>query len=203
MLTVTASLSQAFELQLSLHNIPDQQRRDFHKWLRFYLDFCNKYTLDPKLTASFAGFNEKLKSKGQSDTQRMEARRSIAMYYRMIGTLQSPSTPSSHSTAKNANSLLSSTPSGTPSPDSTGFEFRYEGADRARRQRPKRSYPADAINVDGCACRPNRAKGEFMLTIETCGPELRHSRQAEHDPLQTLNPDFQTAAYARKADNRF
>jgi hypothetical protein len=39
MLTVTASLSQAFESQLSLRNIPDQQRRDFHKWLRFYLDF--------------------------------------------------------------------------------------------------------------------------------------------------------------------
>jgi hypothetical protein len=67
MFTVTASLSQAFESQLSLRNIPDQQRRDFHKWLRFYLDFCNKYTLDPKHTASFAGFDEKLKSKGQSD----------------------------------------------------------------------------------------------------------------------------------------
>jgi len=76
MLTVPASLSQTFESQLSLRNIPDHQRRNFHKWLRFYLDFFNNYTLDPKLTASFAGFDEKLQSKGQSDAQRMEARRS-------------------------------------------------------------------------------------------------------------------------------
>jgi len=39
MLTVTASLNHAFESQLSLRNIPDQQRRDFNKWLWFYLDF--------------------------------------------------------------------------------------------------------------------------------------------------------------------
>ena len=94
MLTVPASLSQSFESQLSLRNIPDQQRRDCHKWLRFYLDFCAKYASDPKLTASFAGFDEKLKIKGQSDAQRMEARRAIAIYYRIIGTLQSQTAPS-------------------------------------------------------------------------------------------------------------
>ena len=119
MLTVTASLSQAFESHLSLRNIPDQQRRYCHKRLRFYLDFCAKYASDPKLTASFAGFDEKLQSKGQSDAQRMEARRSIAIYYRMIGTLQSPSAPSGNSTAKNANNPPPSTPPGTPNPDSS------------------------------------------------------------------------------------
>ncbi|MDP2204284.1 MAG: integron integrase [Methylicorpusculum sp.] len=119
MLTVTASLSQAFESQLCLRNIPYQQRRDFHKWLRFYLDFCAKYASDPKLTASFAGFDEKLKIKGQSDAQRKEARRSIAIYYRMIGTLQSPPAPSGNLTAKNANNPLLSTLSGTSNPDSS------------------------------------------------------------------------------------
>ena len=119
MLTVTASLSHAFESQLSLRNIPDQQRRNFHKWLRFYLDFCAKYTYDSNLTASFAEFDEKLKSKGQSDAQRQQARRSIAIYYRMIGTIQSPPTPSGNSTAKNANNPLPSTSSDTPNPDSS------------------------------------------------------------------------------------
>lgn len=47
MLTVPASLSQTFESQLSLRNIPDQQRRDCHKWLRFYLDFCAKNGSSP------------------------------------------------------------------------------------------------------------------------------------------------------------
>jgi hypothetical protein len=35
---VPASLSEAFKTQLGLRNIPEQQRRDFHMWLRFYLD---------------------------------------------------------------------------------------------------------------------------------------------------------------------
>lgn len=119
MLTVPASLSQTFESQLSLRNIPDQQRRNFHKWLRFYLDFCNKYNLNPKVTASFAGFDEKLKIKGQSDLQRMEARRSITIYYRMIGTLQSPQAPSGNPATTNANNPLLSTSSGTMNPDSS------------------------------------------------------------------------------------
>ncbi|MDI1232517.1 MAG: hypothetical protein PSU93_15400 [Methylobacter sp.] len=109
MLPVPASLSQAFESQLAQRNIPDQQRSDFHKWLRFYLDFCAKYVLDPKLTASFAGFDQKLQSKGQSNQQRLQARRAVAIYYRMIGTIQSPPAPSGNSAAKNANNHLPST----------------------------------------------------------------------------------------------
>ncbi|MGR8932316.1 MAG: integron integrase [Gammaproteobacteria bacterium] len=97
MLVVSASISQAFEAQLNQRNVPDRQRRDFHKWLRFYLDFCNKYDSNPKLTASFAVFDEKLQSKGQTEAQRQQARRAVAIYYRMVGTIKSPSTPSSDS----------------------------------------------------------------------------------------------------------
>lgn len=42
MLIVTASLGQAFEAQFGQRNVPDRQRRNFHKWLRFYLDFMRK-----------------------------------------------------------------------------------------------------------------------------------------------------------------
>ncbi|MDO9106715.1 MAG: integron integrase [Methylovulum sp.] len=95
MLAVPASLSQAFETQLNQRNVPDRQRRDFHKWFRFYLDFCNKYGANPKLTASFAPFDEKLQSKGQSEAQRQQARRAVVIYYRMVGAIKSPTTPSS------------------------------------------------------------------------------------------------------------
>jgi integron integrase len=101
MLPVPTSLSQTFESQLSQRNLPEQQRREFHKWLRFYLDFCTKYASDPKLTASFSGFDEKLKSKGQSDAQRKQARQSIAIYYRIIGVIKSPNAASDNSYAKN------------------------------------------------------------------------------------------------------
>lgn len=97
MLAVPVSLSQAFEAQLDYRNVPDQQRRDFHKWFRFYLDFCNKYHTKPDLTASFAAFGEKLQSKGQSETQRLQARRAIAIYHWLVGAIKSPSTPASDS----------------------------------------------------------------------------------------------------------
>ena len=80
MLTVPLSLSQAFEAQLDHRNVPDRQRGDFHQWLRFYLDFCHQYDFNPKLTASFAAFEEKLQSKGQDETQRRQARRAIARF---------------------------------------------------------------------------------------------------------------------------
>jgi hypothetical protein len=95
MLSVPLPLSLAFEAQLVQRNVPDQQRRDFQKWFRFYLDFCNKYGLKPELTARFAAFDKKLQSKGQSESQRQQARRAIAIYYRMVGAIGSPSTPSS------------------------------------------------------------------------------------------------------------
>lgn len=43
MLTVPEQLNKTFETQLGLRNIPVHQRSYFHKWLRYYLDFCAKY----------------------------------------------------------------------------------------------------------------------------------------------------------------
>jgi hypothetical protein len=120
MLTVPESLSQTFEAQLSLRKMPDQQRRDFHKWLRFYLDFCAKYGLNVVLTRSFAGFDDKLKSKGQSDSQRQQTRRSVAIYYRMIGVIQSPEVLSGNPSVENAFNSLSS---------DTGCKFAGNGDD--------------------------------------------------------------------------
>jgi hypothetical protein len=116
MLSAPASISQAFEAPLNQRNLPDQQRRDFHKWFKFYLDFCNKYDSNPKLNASFAAFDEKLQSKGQSETQRQQARRAIAIYYRMVGAIKSQSTPASDSLPKKS---LASRRLAEPSPVSS------------------------------------------------------------------------------------
>lgn len=139
MLPVPASLSQAFESQLN------QQHRDFHKWLRFYLDFCAKYASDPKLTASFAGFDEKLQTKGQSDLQRQQARRAVAIYYRMIGALQPRTTSSGISTSQNANHPLPSIPSG-----STNADFSNQvGLPATKRELPLSSVPTQPLKLTG------------------------------------------------------
>jgi hypothetical protein len=80
------------------------------------MDFCTKYAFEPKLTASFAPFDEKMQSKGQSETQRQQARRAIDIYYRMVGEVKSMSTPNSDSLPKNS---LASRRLAEPSPAST------------------------------------------------------------------------------------
>jgi hypothetical protein len=50
MLTVPEQLNKTFETQLSLRNILVHQRRYFHKWLRYFLDFCAKYCLDAQVS---------------------------------------------------------------------------------------------------------------------------------------------------------
>ncbi|MDZ4153716.1 hypothetical protein [Methylicorpusculum sp.] len=81
----------------------------------------------------FCGFDDKLKSKEQFDAVILEACRSIAIYYRMTGTLQSPSARSGNSIAKNANNPLPSTPPDMPSPNSSN----QIGLPATKREMPK------------------------------------------------------------------
>jgi hypothetical protein len=38
----------AFERRLERARVPVPQRPDYHKWTRFYLDFCRKYGHPPR-----------------------------------------------------------------------------------------------------------------------------------------------------------
>jgi Phage integrase, N-terminal SAM-like domain len=68
--------------------IPTNQWLYFHKWLRYYLDFCAKYSLQANDTRHYVAFNDKLRSKGQTDDQCRQARRAMAIYYRSVGVIQ-------------------------------------------------------------------------------------------------------------------
>ncbi|MGZ8195349.1 MAG: hypothetical protein ACXWTH_06945 [Methylosarcina sp.] len=69
---------------MAKQGISPDERAFYHKWLRFYLDFCNKYRLEPADQRNFAAFDQKLSSKNQSESQRKQARRAIEIYYRGI-----------------------------------------------------------------------------------------------------------------------
>lgn len=88
MLRVSSDIATLFESQLAHHNIPTNQWSYFHKWLRYYLDFCAKYSLQPNDTRHYVAFNDKLRSKGQTDEQCRQARRAMAVYYRSVGAIQ-------------------------------------------------------------------------------------------------------------------
>lgn len=84
MLVLPFDLTRKFQTLLAQADVPISQRPNYQKWLRYYLDFCHKYHLEPSQKRHFQVFDEKLRSKNQSEMQRQQARQAIARYYRGI-----------------------------------------------------------------------------------------------------------------------
>jgi len=63
------------------------------KWLRYYLDFCKKYTHPYAETESLVHFIEKLKEKKQSILQQTQAEKAVKLYYSGIAVLKEPIEP--------------------------------------------------------------------------------------------------------------
>ena len=61
-----------FERRLDQMRVPASQRPDYHKWVRFYLDFCHQYGHPADLPSSCDPFLAKLASKNQSEAQRTQ-----------------------------------------------------------------------------------------------------------------------------------
>ncbi|MDD5319409.1 MAG: hypothetical protein PHD43_02120 [Methylococcales bacterium] len=78
MLAISPNLTQLFEALLAKQGISIYQRSYYHKWLRYYLDFCDKYYLEPTERHNLSAFDEKLRAKNQSESQRQQAKPAIA-----------------------------------------------------------------------------------------------------------------------------
>ncbi len=74
MLPIPPEISRLFDALLAKQGVSLNERAFYHKWLRFYLDFCNKYRLEPADRRNFAAFDQKLSSKNQSENQCKQVR---------------------------------------------------------------------------------------------------------------------------------
>ena len=93
MLAIPPDLARAYESLLANRGVPVPQRPYFLKWLRYYLDFCQKYGLSSTDRRSFAAFDGKLRKKNQSDDQRRQAHRALVLYCRGILPNSDPVAP--------------------------------------------------------------------------------------------------------------
>ena len=84
MIRIPQDILQKFEILLEKDGIPVSKHNFFKKWLRYYLDFCNKYEHDPEQTASLPLFINKLRSKKQSRQQQKQAYDSVLIYYKIF-----------------------------------------------------------------------------------------------------------------------
>lgn len=64
--------------------IKDAERSDYLKWLRFFLDFSEKYQVAGEGVVRIRKFMDKLKEKKQSEDQRRRAYHAISLYFKML-----------------------------------------------------------------------------------------------------------------------
>ena len=60
---------------------------NYRKWLRYYLDFCQKYDFEPSDSNSLPHFIDILRQKRQSDVLRKQAFHTVTLYHEMIAAV--------------------------------------------------------------------------------------------------------------------
>jgi hypothetical protein len=84
MLKIPSALQAQFETALRQKAVPQNAVASYLKWLRYYLDFCQKYRFSETQRESLVHFLRKLDEKRQSRAQQQEASDAIALYYELM-----------------------------------------------------------------------------------------------------------------------
>ncbi len=92
MLTIPSALLTQFEAYLRNKAIPNSLQGAYKKWLRYYLDFCQKYHFPPVNEQSLPHFIRKLQEKKQTKEQQEQAAIAIALYYEVLNAKVLPNT---------------------------------------------------------------------------------------------------------------
>jgi len=72
-----------FVAHLDYKKVPPARFSEYKKWLRYYLDFCDKFPVPADKAERVRMFCEKLKAKKQSEKQREWAAHAISLYFDM------------------------------------------------------------------------------------------------------------------------
>ena len=78
---IPSALQKQFEEYLQNKLIPNSSRGAYKKWLRYYLDFCQKNNVPPMRKESLPHFIRKLQEKKQAKVQQEQAVKAITLYY--------------------------------------------------------------------------------------------------------------------------
>ena len=89
MFVVSTALRLEYEKKLFDSKIAKSAHHRYHKWLRHYLDFFQKYKHTPGNKANLPKFLCKLQEQKQTRQQQAEANHAMQIYYRLLN--ESPS----------------------------------------------------------------------------------------------------------------
>lgn len=81
MLNIPPELLTRYVAFLEKRAVPSSQYNDYKKWLRYYLDHCNKYGFWDEGSKSLSQFLAKLKEKKHTEVQIRRAGHSVTLYH--------------------------------------------------------------------------------------------------------------------------
>ena len=84
MLMIPNELVAAYSALLQAKKIQPDRMPEYRKWLRYYLDFCDKYPLPESKSERVRLFCEKLREKKQSDKQREQTAYAVSLYFELL-----------------------------------------------------------------------------------------------------------------------
>jgi len=83
MLLIPNAVFIQYEGILKKRRIAMSRFTEYKKWLRYYLDFCDKYPVPDSRSERVRLFTEKLREKKQSEEQRQRAAFAVSLYFEM------------------------------------------------------------------------------------------------------------------------
>ncbi|MCH8982138.1 phage integrase N-terminal SAM-like domain-containing protein [candidate division KSB1 bacterium] len=84
MLNIPTKILDPYRAFLQQQKVSVKEVPFFLKWLRFYLDFCHKYSHAAANPNSLSHFIRKLKQKHQTEQQIVQAKQTIILFYKLI-----------------------------------------------------------------------------------------------------------------------
>ena len=114
MFTIPADKQSSFIVVLEESGIPPSSRGTYLKWVRYYIDFCQKYKFTEAKKDSLSPFVNKLRQKRQTIEQQNQAYQAVTLYLgltsvnseRSVSPTKIKATPKPHN-AKRVNDVYS------------------------------------------------------------------------------------------------
>jgi hypothetical protein len=128
MLNIPPGLVGRFVAVLEERGVPLAQHSDYKKWLRYYVDFSDKYRLEATSSKSQAQFLHKLREKKQTDWQIRQAAHAVSLYWGVQRALKPPAAASGAEPLSRAAevSILYGLPASIPKGQRAGPEKRSQ-----------------------------------------------------------------------------
>lgn len=171
MLNIPPDLLGRFVTVLEERGVPLAQHSYYKKWLRYYVDFCDKYRLEATSSKSQAQFLDKLREKKQTDWQIKQAAHAVSLYWdvqRALKPSAATSGPEPLSRAAEA-SIPYGLPASIPKGQAAGPEKRSQIRPVVRRHGIGHS-PSSSPSSKPCITRPRPSnltatgRGGYMIS---------------------------------------